>query len=1767
MQRCWSLADRKERTVLRYFPATSSEWAMKILYIASERSRAQVATRALRAIAPNVTVLWGSNFERAAFSILENPDLAALIVEVQSDTHGCSYLKQMGTLGVQAPVVMVLPEGSSSPHESLKAGAKDYVEKGASFSQDLPAVVSRTIGGGQAPGAVRERPRAETVTKPAVAAPAARTDGSGIHVKGTERRVSDRESAAHQREQRSSAEQSPAAEREAKLEMLLRQERETRSGLEQRLADAEAALQDAEQRQVSATTAAAAQLAERKTEYETGIARAASTQKMLDEQLRQVRQSRTAAVNEAERLTQRNAQLTSMLTEATATANTLERRLVDLETALAGANDRAAREKTGVAEQANEHHEKLRAQLEQEIENRRKLEEALARAKRAQDEAESQRSSAVTAAAALWAERQSQFEADLAQAAHTRNALGREASELKAALDQARQTLQAHAADVERLTQREAELTSHLTEAATMRTTLERQLTASATALKNAEEEASRHRVAAETRAAEQASEHQAELRAQLQQEVERRRNVEEELARVKTALDNVEKPHSSVVAVANALLAKRQAQFDAELAEAAEARRRSSELETALVHAEQILQAQATDVEQLTQREAELTSQLTEAAATRNTLERQLTDAADALKDAIEGASRHRLASATKAAEREREFEALVRQERSMRAEVEQHLAHIEATLHDVEQRHAAAMTAAATERAEREAQFDAELSQTVAMRDEFQRRFSDAEAALTSARHDHATAATKVERLTQREAELTSQLSDAAAMRSTLERQLTGTADALNAAHEGASRNRIAAETKAAEREVEFTRLIDHERATRADIEQRLAQVDAALHEAKQQHAAAATAAATEVERLTHREKALISELAEAATVRITLERQVATTATALKTAEEDASRDRVAAEAKAAEREAEFTRLIDHERATRADVEQRLAQVETVLHEAKQQHAAAATAAATEVERLTQRERALTSELAQGVTVRTTLERQVATTATALKTAEEGASRDRVAAEAKAAEREAEFTRLIDHERATRADVEQRLAQVDAALHEAKQQHAAAATEVERLTHREAELTSHLAEAAKIRSALERQLTEAEQQHASAMAAAAERAEREAQFDAELAQTAEARDQFKRRFNEAETALAAARHDHAAAATEVDRLTQREAELTSHLAEAAKIRSALERQLTATADALKAAHEDASRDRVAAETKAAEREGEFTRLIDHERATRADVGERLAREIARRESLDRTIAEMRSAAADAEQRFRDEIATLTARGRDEVTQLENQFAKEREGHNTRQAALLNEIQNLETARGALDDSLASVREHARKREIDYQHERDGLERARLTAEAEVRRLAAELTDARHAFEKARREFQQTLDRVTGEHAESVAKLVVEGAERDARIENLEKQLDASRRELRRQFHDAPLPLWRCTRDGAFTDANRALAHLVGYREPDELRDADFVKAVFESTDDLSWLVERCLSTKTRQSVETAWKRRNDERLVVRLSAIEFGPDTIEIAVEDITNVHVLEDRLGRAHRMAAVGGLASETAVTCGRLLRDVREDGQQWLMAVSDDAALRKRGERLLGEVARAASYLERLAAHGDEQASALKPVELNRVLRDLKPVLKHVAGDDVALELSKMSSPLNVDMKADRVERLFVNLASYGRERMPVGGRLRIELATVVVDQKFIADHPNVRRGHHALITVTAMRRETPGRPSSEVALEKPGVDLGALQELLQECGGHLWLTVDPPGNMVVKIRLPLRVWDDPSHSTTSDTPTSPKRVMARWFRH
>jgi hypothetical protein len=224
-----------------------------------------------------------------------------------------------------------------------------------------------------------------------------------------------------------------------------------------------------------------------------------------------------------------------------------------------------------------------------------------------------------------------------------------------------------------------------------------------------------------------------------------------------------------------------------------------------------------------------------------------------------------------------------------------------------------------------------------------------------------------------------------------------------------------------------------------------------------------------------------------------------------------------------------------------------------------------------------------------------------------------------------------------------------------------------------------------------------------------------------------------------------------------------------------------------------------------------------------------------------------------------------------------------------------------------------------------------------------------------------------------------------------------------------------------------------------------------------------------------------------------------------------------------------------------MEAVGRLASEVAVTCDTMLSDVARGAHDWLAKVGSDDALRGDAERLLSDVTRAASFLRQLGTYGKEQERALEPVSARRVLHDLAPVLQRLVGDQIEVVLPKTAGSFDVDVEAERLERVFINVAGYARERMPIGGQVRIDLATKAVGRRFTARYAHVRPGDHVLITVTevpaADERRGDSAPSSPSS-DKPGVDIGVLGDLVASCGGHLWLDAQPAGNMVIKVHLP-----------------------------
>jgi chromosome segregation ATPase len=1192
--------------------------------------------------------------------------------------------------------------------------------------------------------------------------------------------------------------------------------------------------------------------------------------------------------------------------------------------------------------------------------------------------------------------------------------------------------------------------------------------------------------------------------------------DLEQKLAEASAALRDAEQRHAAAIAAAEERLAQRQLQHDA--ATAAAAARWDvvdEQLRAAAVEAESARQnyaAAAAKAERLSRREAELSAQLAAAAAKNDAAEAALAQAARA-RDAAE----------------------------TLHASA---VADLVAQLHELE-------------------------------------------AALGQSRRDREASAGEVARLCAREAELSTTLADARTDHTNLERRLAATEAAFKEADERATRERLAVARKAAAREAELEGQIRQERDARGDLERALTEAGTARAEAQQRHDAALAAAAldlaehqgrferelsqtaaardrlgervseiegileqvrtdhrsatSEVERLSHREAELSSrlagvaaQLADVQAVRQTVEHRLAEVID------------------KATAREAELDAEIQLQRAARADLERNVAAGEAARQEAQQQHEAALAAAAGE---LAGHQARFDRELSQIAAERERLADRVRESEGVL--AQVRAAHESATTEvARLTQREMDLSAQLANAAAQLAETEAARLALDGRLAEA----------VDRAASREAELDARIQAEMAERADLERTFAgaeaawiEAQQHHEAALAVAARTlGEHRDRLERELSQTAADRDGLSERLSEMEDVLAQTRSDRDAANVEVARLTQRESDLTSRLtSEAARLvqvdaaRQSAERQLTETLKALEETNERARRDR------------------DATAAAEADLEARLARETETRHALERAIAELRAAAEDAARAFTAEADTLRADARELQQRLEAQLGRERTEHERERTELS-------------------------ERNADLVGERDRLEQSRAAAQERSRQLDVELSEARTAH-------QATLDRLTSEHTTAVSALRAESQQLHAQlaatardleitrqrlnfvqveadmVPNLRRELGESRAENGRLFQQAGLAMFRCTPHGELTQANRAAMTLVGRRTPDELRGAQFAAAVFEDPNGLSWLIERCLSTRARETIETTWRRKDGGRLFVRLSAYACTPDVIEILAEDLTRVHVLQDRLGQAQRIEAVGRLASEVAVTCGNLLDDIHRQVHESLVSAGSTAASRQQGQQLLAEVTRAAALMRQLFAYGDEQARTPALADLNEVIHDLGPVLKSVAGDAVDVLLPSRSTRLNVDVGAERIERLLVNLASHGRARMPFGGQLKIELDRTIVDRRFAAKHPNVRLGPHALITVTetraarrpddlsSLRGPKNGTPLSGGPEYKSAMDFGTLQGLVGGCGGHLWMTVQPEGDMIAKIRLPLLT----SHEETAPRTLVARggRVLTRLFQH
>jgi PAS domain S-box-containing protein len=346
---------------------------------------------------------------------------------------------------------------------------------------------------------------------------------------------------------------------------------------------------------------------------------------------------------------------------------------------------------------------------------------------------------------------------------------------------------------------------------------------------------------------------------------------------------------------------------------------------------------------------------------------------------------------------------------------------------------------------------------------------------------------------------------------------------------------------------------------------------------------------------------------------------------------------------------------------------------------------------------------------------------------------------------------------------------------------------------------------------------------------------------------------------------------------------------------------------------------------------------------------------------------------------------------------------------------------------------------------------------------------------------------------------------------HANEILELRV--AERMVELETVNRQLTdevlqrqrseeglrASEQRYRLLYNRTPMALQSVDAQARLIDVNDTWLGMFEYKREDVVGrpPADFMTP--DSADRYraqAW-PEMLASDGQLRVVDYQFLTRSGRMFDGRLAASgEFDDDGKFVrswsAIADVTAEKRADRDLRQAQRMDAVGQLTAGIAHDFNNLLtailgnlelmsRRPQRDRAQGDQAQGDQA----RGDQARGDQARTerliagakaaaergAKLTEQLMAFSRQQRIAAEPIDLNRLIQGMAPLLRSTIGGNIGIDIAAEPALFTALADPTQLELAILNLAINARDAMPDGGAITIETANVTLGEPAWPEEP------------------------------------------------------------------------------------------------
>jgi PAS domain S-box-containing protein len=296
---------------------------------------------------------------------------------------------------------------------------------------------------------------------------------------------------------------------------------------------------------------------------------------------------------------------------------------------------------------------------------------------------------------------------------------------------------------------------------------------------------------------------------------------------------------------------------------------------------------------------------------------------------------------------------------------------------------------------------------------------------------------------------------------------------------------------------------------------------------------------------------------------------------------------------------------------------------------------------------------------------------------------------------------------------------------------------------------------------------------------------------------------------------------------------------------------------------------------------------------------------------------------------------------------------------------------------------------------------------------------------------------------------------------------------------------------------------------------------------------------------------LIERALAGETIRGVRVQRRRKDGSLADIGFAgAAMYGPNGVTgvaCALADISESVKMEQQLLQVQKLDAIGKLTGGVAHDFNNLLTVITSTIDILAEAVADRPELAAIA-KLIGEAAdRGAELTGHLLSFARKTPLQPRQTDVNGLALESARLLRPTLGENIEIETKFDDAAWPALVDPTQLTTAILNLAVNARDAMPVGGKLMLETANVILDEDYAKANGEVVPGPYVMIGVSDTGEGIPEAIRDKVfepffstkgVGKGTGLGLSMVYGFVKQTGGHIKIYSEIGRGTTIKLYLP-----------------------------